>query len=91
MIIQVQISVCGQTEIVSVHSDSTGKTLYQMIQERSGILVPQQILIMMHGLKIIRHSLSLQEQGIGHLSTVFVLPAMVKGGARTRLGICMEI
>ena len=40
----------------------------------------------MHGVKIIRHSLSLQEQGICHLSTVFVLPVMVKGGVRIRLG-----
>ena len=71
-------------------SDSPGKRLYQAIEERSKILVPQQIVILMHGLNIIRCKVSLQEQGIGHHSTVFVLPVMGEGGGRTRLGTHLE-
>ena len=58
--------------------DSPGKTLYRAIQERGGILV--------HGVNIIRHGVSLREQGLHHLSTVFVLPVMGEGGGKTRLG-----
>ena len=68
-----------------MHSDSPGSSLYRAIQERSSILAPLQILI--HGVNIIRRSVSLQEQGIDHLSTVFVLPVMGEGGGRTRLGM----
>ena len=62
--------------------DSPGKTLYRAIKKRSGIFVS-----LMHGVNIIRHSVSLCDQGIRHLSTVFVLPVMGEGGGRTRLGI----
>ena len=41
---------------------------------------------LMHGVNIIRHGVSLREQGLHHLSTVFVLPVMGEGGGRTRLG-----
>ena len=80
-IIQVLISGRGQSEVVTVHSDSSGKTLYKAILERSRVVVP-----LVHGVNIIRHSVSLQEQGIHHLSTVFVLPVMGEGGGRTQLG-----
>ena len=69
-----------------MHLNSSGRTLYQAIQERSGILAP-----LIHGVKIIRHSISLQEQGIHHLSTIFVLPVMGEGGGKTRLGEYMEV
>ena len=82
MIIQVLISGCGRTEVVTVNIDSTGKALYRTIQ-RSGTLV--------HGVNIIRHSASLRDQGIQHLSTVFILPVMGEGGGRTRLGKHMAI
>ena len=65
-----------------MHLDSPGKTLYRAIKKRSRIFVS-----LMHGVNIIRHSVSLCDQGIRHLSTVFVLPVMVEGGGRTRLGI----
>ena len=87
VIIQVLISGRGRTEVVTVCSNSPGKALYQVIGERSGIQVPLQTLI--HGVNIIRHNLSLKDQGIHHLSTVFVLPVMWRGGATTRLGILM--
>ena len=80
------ISGRGQTEVVAVHIDSLGKTLYRAIQEKSGIFVS-----LMHGVNIIRHSVSLQDQGIRHLSTVFVLPVMGEGGGRTRLGIHIHV
>ena len=60
---------------------SPGKALYRAIQERGGILAA-----LMHGVNIIRHGVSLREQGLHHLSTVFVLPVMGEGGGRTRLG-----
>ena len=69
-------------EVVAVHLDSPGKTLYRAIKKRSGLFVS-----LMHGVNIIRHSVSLCDQGIRHLSTVFVLPVMGEGGGRTRLGI----
>ena len=62
--------------------DSPGKTLYRAIKKRSGLFVS-----LIHGVNIIRHSVSLCDQGIRHLSTVFVLPVMGEGGGRTRLGI----
>ena len=61
--------------------DSPGKTLYRAIQERRGILAA-----LVHGVNIIRYRVSLREQGLHHLSTVFVLPVMGEGGGRTRLG-----
>ena len=61
--------------------DSPGKTLYRVIQERGGILAA-----LVHGVNIIRHGVSLREQGLHHLSTVFVLPVMGEGGGKTRLG-----
>ena len=61
--------------------DSPGKTLYRAIQERGGILAA-----LVHGVNIIRHGVSLREQGLHHLSTVFVLPVMGEGGGKTRLG-----
>ena len=64
-----------------MHLDSPGKTLYRAIKKRSGIFVS-----LMHGVNIIRHSMSLCDQGIRHLSTIFVLPVMGEGGGRTRLG-----
>ena len=76
------ISGRGRTEVVAVRLDSPGKTLYRAIRERSGIFVS-----LMHGVNIIRHSVSLCDQGIRHLSTVFVLPVMGEGGGKTRLGI----
>ena len=71
--------------VVAVHLDSPGKTLYRVIKKRSGIFVS-----LMHGVNIIRHSVSLCDQGIRHLSTVFVLPVMGEGGGRTRLGIHIQ-
>ena len=76
------ISGHGRTEVVAVRLDSPGKTLYRAIKKRSGLFVS-----LMHGVNIIRHSVSLCDQGIRHLSTVFVLPVMGEGGGRTRLGI----
>ena len=61
--------------------DSPGKALYRAIQERGGILAA-----LVHGVNIIRHGVSLREQGLRHLSTVFVLPVMGEGGGKTRLG-----
>ena len=61
--------------------DSPGKALYRAIQERGGILAA-----LVHGVNIIRHGVSLREQGLHHLSTVFVLPVMGEGGGKTRLG-----
>ena len=75
------ISGRGRTEVVTVHLDSPGETLYRAIQERRGILVA-----LVHGVNIIRHGVSLREQGLHHLSTVFVLPVMGEGGGKTRLG-----
>ena len=69
-----------------MHLDSPGKTLYRAIKKRSGLFVS-----LMHGVNIIRHSVSLCDQGIRHLSTVFVLPVMGEGGGRTRLGIHIQI
>ena len=80
-VIQVLISGRGRTEVVTVRLDSPGKTLYRTIQERGGILAA-----LVHGVNIIRHRVSLQEQGLHHLSTVFVLPVMGEGGGKTRLG-----
>ena len=67
-----------------MHLDSPGKTLYRAIQERRGILVA-----LVHGVNLIRHEVSLREQGLYHLSTVFILPVMGEGGGRTRLGKCL--
>ena len=61
--------------------DSPGKALYRAIQERRGILAT-----LVHGVNIIRHGVTLREQGLHHLSTVFVLPVMGEGGGKTRLG-----
>ena len=80
------ISGHGRTEVVAVRQDSPGNTLYRAIKKRSGIFVS-----LMHGVNIIRHSVSLCDQGIRHLSTVFVLPVMGEGGGRTRLGIHIQI
>ena len=80
------ISGHGRTELVAVCLDSPGKTLYRAIKKRSGLFVS-----LMHGVNIIRHSVSLCDQGIRHLSTVFVLPVMGEGGGRTRLGIHIQI
>ena len=82
--ITVLVSGCGKTTLMRVHSDSPGKALYQAVQRRSGIPVALQTLI--HGARIIRHSLSLGKQGVGQLSTVFIQLAMGKGGGKTRLG-----
>ena len=81
IIIQLLISGYGRTEVVVVHLDSPGQTLYRAIQEKRGILVA-----LVYGVNIIRHGVSLREQGLHHLSTVFVLPVMGEGGGRTRLG-----
>ena len=70
-----------QTEFVTVHLDSPGKTLYRAVQERRETLVT-----LVHGVNIIRQGVSLREHGIHHLSTVFILPVMGGGGGRTRLG-----
>ena len=80
-VIQVLISGRGRTEVVTMRLDSPGETLYRAIQERRGILVA-----LVHGVNIIRHGVSLREQGLHHLSTVFVLPVMGEGGGKTRLG-----
>ena len=81
MVTQVLISGRGRTEVVTVRLNSPGKALYRAIQERGGILAA-----LVHGVNIIRHGVSLREQGLHHLSTVFVLPVMGKGGGKTRLG-----
>ena len=86
---QVLLSGRDQTEVVNVQINSPGKTLYQAIQKRSGILVPFKTL--MHGVNIVRYSVLLQEQGIHHLSTVFILPVLGVGGGRTRLGNHLEV
>ena len=80
MFIQVLISGHSQTKVATVHLDSLGRTLYQMIQGR------HRKAVMIHGANIIRLNASLQEQGIHHLSTVFVVSMMGEGGGRTRLG-----
>ena len=77
------MSGCGKMDVINVHLDSAGETLYQEVQRRSGIPVP--LLTIMHGVNVIRHGLSLGEQGIHHLSTIFVF-VMGKGGGGTRLG-----
>ena len=41
---------------------------------------------MVQGVNIIRYGVSLREQGLHHLSTVFVLPVMGEGGGKTRIG-----
>ena len=66
--------------------DSLGKTLYRAIQGKNGMFVS-----LMYGVNIIRHSVSLYDQGVRHLSTVFVLPMMGEGGGRTRLGTHINI
>ena len=81
MVTQVLISGRGRTEVVTVRLDSPGKALYRAIQERGGILAA-----LMHGVNIIRHRVSLREQDLHHLSTVFALPVMGEGGGKTRLG-----
>ena len=85
MVTQVLISGRGRTEVVAVRLDSPGKALYGAIQERGGILAA-----LVHGVNIIRHGVSLREQGLHHHSTVFVLPVMGEGGGRTRLGKHLE-
>ena len=80
-IIQVLISGCGRTEVVTVHLYSPGKTLYRAIQERR-----ERLVALVHGVNIVRYRVSLQEQGLHNLSTVFVLPVMGEGGGRTQLG-----
>ena len=74
-------------EVVTVRLDSPGRTLYEVIQERSRKLVP----ILIHGVNIIQLNVSLHNQGIHHLSTVFVMPMMGQGGGRTRLGKHLEV
>ena len=86
-IIQVLLFDCGQTEVATVYLDSPGRTLYRTFERRSGL--PEHQLILMHGATVIRHSPLLGEQGIHHLSSIFVLPVMGKGGGKTRIGIAM--
>ena len=82
---QVQISGCGKTELVTVHTDSTGKGLYRAFQKRRGIHNNRHILT--HGVSVIRTGLSIRDQGIRHLSTLFVLSVTGNGGGITRLGM----
>ena len=72
--------------MVTVRTDSLGKELYRALKKRS-LLKHQHILT--HGVSIVRTGLSIGRQGIGHLSTVFVLPVMGNGGGGTRLGTCI--
>ena len=78
---------CQHTHLITVHSDSAGRMLYRAVRERSGKLEHQQRQqVLICGTRIIRHNQSLLEQGIHHLSTLFFLSLLGKGGGRTRLG-----
>ena len=72
------ITGCGKTELVYLHPDSCGWSLYHEIKRRRGIPICHQMLT--HGVTVVKHRVSLKKQGVSHQSTIFLSLVSGKGG-----------